>query len=79
MAKLTRSELFKLFDKGNFREVYNEVRKYGGIISDFKITETTGYYQGDSRYLKINHLNTQWGFMLHNGEVIQMEYDEITP
>lgn len=79
MKMLPHSELLKMFNKGYFREVYNEVRKYGGIISDFKLTETTGYYQGDTRYLKINHLNTQWGFTLHNGEVIQMEYDEITP
>lgn len=75
MTKLTPSELFKMFDKGNFREVYNEVRRYGGIISDFTITETSGYYLGDSRYLKITYLNTQWGFTLHNGEIIQMEYE----
>lgn len=75
MLKLAPSELFKLFDKGEFREVYNEVRRYGGIISDFSITETTGYYPGILRYLKITHLNTQWEFMLHNGEVIQMGYE----
>jgi hypothetical protein len=75
MQVLTYNELLKMFDKGYFREVYNEVRRYGFILSDYTITETSGYYVGDSRYLSIKYLSKVWSFMIYKGEVKEMSWE----
>lgn len=72
MHQESLSALLQMFDKGYFREVYNEVRRYGFILSDYTITETTGYYIGDSRYLSLKYLGKVWSFMLYKGEVKEM-------
>lgn len=74
MAMLTKTQLTKNINSGDFDGVTKELRRYGKIIRDVSWDYDEGFYKGANRCFHVDYKGLFWGISMLNGEVREVSY-----
>jgi hypothetical protein len=74
MAMLTKPQLIKALNTGDFEGAVKELRRYGSIIRDVSWDCDEGFYKGANRCLHIDYKGLFWRVSMLNGEVREVGY-----
>lgn len=74
MAMLTKTQLTKNINNGDFDGVTKELRRYGSIIRDVSWDCDEGFYKGANRCFHVDHKGLLWRVLMLNGEVREVSY-----
>jgi hypothetical protein len=74
MAMLTKTQLIKNINNGDFDGVLKELRRYGTISKDVQWECEEGFYKGSNRMFHVTHHKLVWNVEMLNGEVRRLGY-----
>lgn len=74
---LTLNQIKKHIENGHLMEAYKEVRLYGAMVRDKEFTVESGHHAGAHRVMRLQYKGVEWGFSMHNGEVIRGGWGEV--